>query len=131
MPTSTSGKREYLKVAVSACEHILRDLDTFADGDGLCISYIPADEQAGAQRQYAGRQPAGPDLFAHTGTEAYRDLAEKAIRYTAQHQRPDASWYYGEKANLHWVDNFHTAYVLDCFKHYGDRHRRSRASSRT
>ena len=19
---------------------------------------------------------------------------------------------------IHWVDNFHTAYVLDCFKHY-------------
>ena len=44
----------------------------------------------------------------------------KAIQYTAQHQRPDASWYYGEKANLHWVDNFHTAYVLDCFKHYAE-----------
>jgi hypothetical protein len=45
-------------------------------------------------------------------------LAEKAIQYTAQHQRPDSSWYYGEAANLRWVDNFHTAYVLDSFKHY-------------
>jgi len=45
--------------------------------------------------------------------------------YTAQHQRQDASWYYGEESNLHWVDNFHTAYVLDCLKYYlenvGDR----------
>ena len=40
------------------------------------------------------------------------------MQYTAQYQRPDASWWYGEKANLHWVDNFHTAYVLDCFKFY-------------
>ena len=22
------------------------------------------------------------------------------------------------KTDCHWVDNFHTAYVLDCFKHY-------------
>jgi polysaccharide biosynthesis protein VpsJ len=40
------------------------------------------------------------------------------MRYTANHQRSDGSWYYGEANNLHWVDNFHTAYVLDCFKHY-------------
>jgi hypothetical protein len=40
------------------------------------------------------------------------------MQYTAQHQRPDGSWYYGEKSNLRWVDNFHTAYVLDSFKHY-------------
>ena len=36
------------------------------------------------------------------------------------HQRPDGSWYYGEKETLHWVDNFHTAYVLDCLKHYAE-----------
>src|SRR5882672_10197770 len=34
-----------LQMAVSACEHILRDLDTFADGEGLCISYIPTQNK--------------------------------------------------------------------------------------
>jgi hypothetical protein len=43
------------------------------------------------------------------------------MTYTANCQRPDGSWYYGEKENLHWVDNFHTAYVLDCFHHYRQR----------
>jgi hypothetical protein len=42
------------------------------------------------------------------------------MQYTAQHQRGNGSWYYAEKANAHWVDNFHTAYVLDCFKHYAE-----------
>ena len=42
------------------------------------------------------------------------------MQYTAQHQQADGSWWYGEKANLHWVDNFHTGYVLDCFKHYAE-----------
>src|SRR5678816_4671820 len=37
-----------------------------------------------------------------------------------RYQRSDGSWWYGEKANLHWVDNFHTAYVLDCFKIYAE-----------
>ena len=110
---------QYLQIAVSACEHILRDLNTYPDGEGTCISYIPAQNS-----QVHNANTLGGSLLArtysHTRNESYWALAQKAIQYTAQHQRPDASWYYGEKANLHWVDNFHTAYVLDCFKHYGD-----------
>jgi len=108
-----------LETAVSACEHIRLDLDTFAEGDALCISYIPT-----MNKQVHNANTLGASLLArtwrHTGTEAYRTLAEKAMRYTANHQRPDGSWYYGEPTNLHWVDNFHTAYVLDCFKHYAE-----------
>jgi rhamnogalacturonyl hydrolase YesR len=112
-------KASYLETAVSACEHIVRDLEKYRDGEGTCISYIP-----GQNSQVHNANTLGASLlartFAHTGNEAYRELAEKAIQYTAQHQRTDGSWYYGEKENLHWIDNFHTAYVLDCFKHYAE-----------
>jgi hypothetical protein len=54
----------------------------------------------------------------HAHNQAYVELAQKAFQYTAQHQQPDRSWYYAEYPNSHWVDNFHTGYVLDCFKHY-------------
>jgi hypothetical protein len=110
---------KYLQIAVSACEHIMKDLDKYPDGEGTCISYIP-----GAKSLVHNANTLGGSLlartYAHNGNESYRELAQKAIQYTAQYQRPDASWYYGEKANLHWVDNFHTAYVLDCFKFYSD-----------
>ena len=110
-------KDAYLQVAISACEHILRDLSRFEEGSGLCLSYIP-----GASHSVHNSNTLGASLLArtysHTKNESYRSIARKAIQYTAQHQRPDASWYYGEGANLHWVDNFHTAYVLDCFKYY-------------
>jgi len=110
-------KETYLKTAVSACEHILNDLDTHADGDSVCISYIP-----GQNKQVHNSNTLGASFLArtysHTRNETYRALAEKAIKYTAKYQRADASWFYGEAANLHWVDNFHTAYVLDCFKYY-------------
>jgi hypothetical protein len=109
----------FLQVAISACKHILTDLDTFAEGDSLCISYIPT-----MNKQVHNSNTLGASLLArtyrHTGTTSYQALAAKAIRYTAGHQRSDGSWYYGEAANLHWVDNFHTAYVLDCFKRYAD-----------
>jgi polysaccharide biosynthesis protein VpsJ len=110
-------KEGYLQVAASACNHILRDLETFPDGEGACITYVP-----GIDSQVHNANTLGASLLArtylYTRNECYRELAQKAIQYTAQHQRPDSSWYYGEKENLLWVDNFHTAYVLDCFKHY-------------
>jgi rhamnogalacturonyl hydrolase YesR len=112
------GKETYLKMAASACEHILRDLDVLVEGDGVCISYIPTEN-----KQVHNSSTLGAALlsrvYLHTRNEAYRELAQKAMQYCANHQRANASWYYGENANLHWVDNFHTAYVLDCFKHYG------------
>jgi rhamnogalacturonyl hydrolase YesR len=111
-------KETYLQVASSACEHISRDLDVLVEGDGVCISYIPTEN-----KQVHNSSTLGAALlsrvYSHTRNEPYRELAQKAMQYCANHQRSNASWYYGENANLHWVDNFHTAYVLDCFKHYG------------
>lgn len=109
--------QSYLKVAVDACEHILHGLTAFPDGEGVCIAYVP-----GKDSRVHNANTLGASLlirtYAHTKNEAYRELAEEALRYTAGHQRADGSWYYGEKENLHWVDNFHTGYVLDCFLHY-------------
>src|SRR5678816_2062969 len=109
----------YLQIATSACEHILKDLTHHPDGEGTCISYIP-----NAKNLVHNANTLGGSLlartYAYTNNETYLDLARRAMRYTAQYQRSDGSWWYGEKANLHWVDNFHTAYVLDCFKIYAE-----------
>lgn len=110
-------REQYLDIAVSACEHILRDLKQSPDGQGACISYIPAKDVRVHNANTLGGSLLAR-VYGHTGKGCYRAPAEKAIQYTAQYQRPDGSWYYGEPENMHWVDNFHTAYVLDCFKHY-------------
>jgi rhamnogalacturonyl hydrolase YesR len=107
----------FLNTVVSSCEHIIHDLGVYQEGDAACINYFPT-----SRHQVHNANTLGASLLArtylHTRNEKYRALAEEAIRYTAKYQRPDASWYYGEAPNLHWVDNFHTAYVLDCFKIY-------------
>lgn len=113
------GDKRYLEVAESACRHILRDLAAFEYGESRCITYVP-----GLRCEVHNSNVLGASLLARTysfvGEESYRDLAQRSIRYTAERQRQDGSWYYGEKDNLHWVDNFHTAYVLDCFKCYAE-----------
>jgi hypothetical protein len=111
---------EFLKVAESACEHIIRDVKAFPhDNDSVCIAYTPihCSEVHNANALAASLLAR---TYSSTSNESYRSLAEKAIRYTAWHQRPDGSWYYGEALYRHWIDNFHTAYVLDSFKHYTD-----------
>ncbi len=104
-------------MAVSSCEHIQRDLGAYSDGDTHCIHYFPT-----SSHQVHNANTLGASLlartYAHTGNNSYRSWAEKAMQYTAKYQRSDSSWYYGETSNLHWVDNFHTGYVLDSFKYY-------------
>lgn len=108
---------EYLRVAQSACEHILRDIETYPYGEGVCISYVP-----GLDCRVHNSNTLGASLlartFSHTGNQEYLDLARKALLYTAERQRQDGSWYYAEKEDGHWVDSFHTGYVLDCYKYY-------------
>jgi hypothetical protein len=112
-------KDQYLEIATSSCEHILHDIATYSYGDGVCISYVP-----GLNSQVHNANTLGASLLARTysfiGVKSYRELAERAFQYTAQLQRADGSWYYAEAWNAHWVDNFHTGYVLDCFKYYFD-----------
>jgi hypothetical protein len=106
-------------VAASACEHIMRDVTASAEADGACISYTPIhDSQVHNANALAAGLLARTYSYSSARNQSYRILAEKAIRYTSRHQRPDGSWYYGEAPYRHWIDNFHTAYVLDSFKHY-------------
>jgi hypothetical protein len=107
----------YLTVAQSACEHICKDLERHLDGDTVCISYIPIDN-----KQVHNANTLGASLLARTHgicpNNEYKKLASLAMAYTIKYQRSNHSWYYGEAPNLHWVDNFHTGYVLDSIKHY-------------
>jgi rhamnogalacturonyl hydrolase YesR len=110
-------ERRFLDVAISACEHIVNELDRFPDGQDFCFSYHP-----GATHKVHNANTLGASLLARTNaivaTPHYLELALASFNFTAKYQRPDGSWYYGEQDNLHWVDNFHTAYVLDCFKYF-------------
>lgn len=52
-------------------------------------------------------------LWMHTGIEDFCEPAARGVAYALAHQRDDGAWWYGDRPNLRWVDNFHTGYVLD------------------
>ena len=108
----TTGDEEHLAVALSACTFIVRDLARTDDGDTVCISYIPT----GSHHVHNANALAGAAIaraYQHTEDDALHQLAAQSLAYTVKHQRQDGSWFYGEDRALHWVDNFHTGYVLD------------------
>lgn len=41
------------------------------------------------------------------------------MEFSVKRQRPDGSWWYGEAANQHWIDNFHTGYCLVALEEMG------------
>ena len=112
-------KSDYLRTAVSASEHIIQDLGVHTEGESHCINYFPT-----SNHQVHNANTLGASLLARTYSYTqnlkYFVHAQKAMQYTANYQKPDGSWWYGEAPNLRWIDNFHTAYVLDCFKYYGE-----------
>lgn len=105
-------ERRYLEVAEGVRRFILRDLERRPDGDGACISYIPREYHA---VHNASMLAAGflARLQLHSPSDQAATVAREAVDYTVGCQRSDGSWWYGEASNMHWVDNFHTGYVLD------------------
>lgn len=108
----------YLDVARSTCDFILYDLGIRqVTKQSVCISYVP-----NSQLEIHNANILAASLLArvykHTGESKLADLACQAVRYTIDHQRPDGSWYYGEGLRWHWVDGYHTGFVVDALYWY-------------
>jgi len=101
-----------LETALNAAEYILQGFERRAQGQGVCISYIPTSFLA---IHNASMLAAGflSRVYQHSKDERLRQVASDAVAYTVGAQRPDGSWWYGEEPKFQWVDNWHTAYVLD------------------
>jgi hypothetical protein len=53
--------------------------------------------------------------------EELRESARTTAQFAARHQRADGAWPYAVADSRSWVDNFHTGYVLVCFREYAHR----------
>ena len=106
----------FLDIAESICRWIL-SLPRESTPSGDCLSYTGV-----AQSSVHNSNLLGAGLLSrtwkHRPREEYREVARKAVLYSCTRQRPDGSWWYGEKAKYHWIDNFHTGYNLDSLKRY-------------
>ncbi|HEU5459558.1 MAG TPA: hypothetical protein VFU83_03655 [Pyrinomonadaceae bacterium] len=107
---------EYLRVARSVCEFILRDLPRSVDNESeLCFSYAPKSDT-----RIFNASLLAAEVLASVGKlmdeQALFEPAERMTRYVVNNQRPDGSWFYGTDPKQSWIDNFHTAYILFSLK---------------
>ena len=86
------------------------------DGDETCFSYTPLDESV----IFNASLLAAECLMRSTEPE-HHDLARRALNFVVRRQRHDGAWIYGNGDSQDWVDNFHTAYVLQSIRRISDR----------
>jgi hypothetical protein len=109
---SSQREENALQVACSACEFILNDLNILKPApDEICFSYTPLDSRYVHNANLVGAWLLA-EVAAKTSEPELKQASMASARYTARRQRSDGSWFYGEGLKDHWVDNFHTGYVL-------------------
>ncbi|MFA4925698.1 MAG: hypothetical protein WC524_03500 [Candidatus Aminicenantales bacterium] len=110
--------KHYLSIAESVCRWILSVPKTLSE-NGFCINYTASQQE---QCTIHNQSILAAFMLARTSkynkNRKYLDTAKQAVRFTCEKQRADGSWLYGEDQKFHWIDNFHTGYVLDGLKGY-------------
>ena len=103
-------------LARSACDFILKDLHRTPAATGFCFSYTPIDELAVHNANLLG---AGllARVGARTGEAELLDAARAAARHLLANQHESGAWWYAEPEYQHWIDSFHTGFVLEALRH--------------
>ena len=102
----------WLSAARSIRTFIVEDLARRECGAGLCISYIPSGFYAVHNANMLASGFLAREALC-SGDDGVLDICRRAVDYTVGCQHPDGSWWYGEAHDRHWIDSFHTGYVID------------------
>ena len=113
------GDTDCLEMGLSAAEYLLRDLFRTEGPSVAGFAYpLPSASIHTHNANFLAAALLGR-AYKRTGSAEFRDAALKAARYSANCQRPDGSWAYGEARRQQWIDNFHTGYNLCALKQLG------------
>ncbi len=103
------------ELATSALPFFHEKLGRTAQGESICFSYTALDGTqihnvnllVASALARLGRLTSAPKLLR---------LAQEAVRYSIDRQRPDGSWPYGEGRSQEWIDGFHTGFNLSALR---------------
>ena len=100
------------EAVIAAAEFVRVGLERWSDGDAFCFAYSPGVMNLVHNSNLLGAVTL-LRRYRLTGEVELLDLARASIRWSLKQQNPDGSWYYGAGEKYRWIDNFHTAYVLE------------------
>ena len=111
-------RQEYLDVALSSAEFLMRDLHRTEYNGGFLFSYSPLQ----GNDTVFNASLLGSKLLAYcykyTGRDEYRQVARSSVLACCDAQNADGSWVYGMLPVQSWIDSFHTGYNLDALVAY-------------
>jgi hypothetical protein len=105
-----------LEMALAISEFILREMIKFENADSLCFTYIPGQAAEVHNANLLGAAYLAETLPyqpAHRIPELKSKIL-KSVRFSVVDIDLDGSWPYGTTSFHRWVDNFHTAFNLEC-----------------
>lgn len=113
-----TSDNELLKMARSACDFTLSDLNRTYDKDGdFSFSYSPVDKTQVFNASLLGVRLLSRTYF-HTKEPLLIEESRKAVSFVCKHQQKNGAWSYSPLPFHQWVDNFHTGYNLECIYTY-------------
>ncbi len=112
-----TNKLEYLDVATSSCNFILRDLKRTKRGDGFIFSYSPLKSNCVYNASLLASRVLSR-AFYFLKDKSLLDYAMASVLACCSAQKNDGAWAYGESSSQNWIDSFHTGYNLECISEY-------------
>jgi hypothetical protein len=110
---AVTKKPEYLSALEQSARFIISALERHADERGICFAYGPGSPALVFNSNLLGAATL-LRWWHHSGDFTCFDLASRAVSWTLPQMNPDGGWYYGAGPQYRWIDNFHTAYNIDC-----------------
>lgn len=112
--------QQYLDVALTSAEFVIKDLHRTPCKDGFLFSYSPLQGNDTVYNASLLGSKLLSFCYKYTGNETYKYLAKKSISACCDGQRSNGSWVYGMLPIQSWVDSFHTGYNIDALSAYKD-----------
>lgn len=106
-------KQEYLDVALSSAEFVMKDLHRASYNDGFLFSYSPLEGNDTVFNASLLGSKLLSYCYHYTGKKEYYEAARMSVLACCKGQSKDGSWVYGMLPVQSWIDSFHTGYNLD------------------
>jgi hypothetical protein len=109
-----TGNERVKKLIIGTKDFILQDINrTYEADDSFVFSYSPFDKQKVYNASMKGVRILA-FIYHLTKNEELKSTAIKAADYVIDSQNENGSWFYAKRSTGEWVDNYHTAYIIDC-----------------
>jgi hypothetical protein len=108
--------REALRLALGVTDFILAEMIKFENQRYVCYNYIPGNDAEVHNANLLGAAHLARTLeYLPEAKQAdVREKILKSVRFSVSDIQENGSWPYGTHSFHRWVDNFHTAFNIEC-----------------